>query len=652
MKKIIIFLIVFALIAFIVTFILIKLTNEKIISKNITDVITSVISNEKTIDLYGTYDENDLTIEKKIISIDDIEFNIEIPQINGLKDKVIEQKVNRNIEQKIIKTINECKDKSGSHKITNDNSYINYYNYANFANVISFSFELSFETIDAETNERLGTIYESIGLNYNLVDGEELKIEDLFKSKEDVEDMARIAFNRFSARSEQNEYDGENEPYYDMTSGKWFRIENIYNEKNDTWEEKEVEYNLQENEYEISKKFKQFIKEPNVNFYFSCNKIYFRLNEKDTYDYYYFYSVPFEDIADKVVIYNKYLTKDSIFEKDDIGVKGLIMCSSSYGYKNYHKTKFESDNFFYDIDVSDFYCEDDYPYKEVLEDKIREIYEKGESIIDEYKEKASDDKSQAYFLFIRVNPSISSYNNEYYNLITVDLGQKEIVCDIEDKQEYLDIILSKYRYYNLGFYGGIYDFLYEDSESNILNVIEKVEGHAYNTTTEKEIKSVEELFKPEVDYKEIIITKINENDLYTKQLTDNDDIEYEISTSGIQVEVSNEYYGYVNYEKIIDYLNFEIIKTKILPSDERNIYEYDLISMTLEELNYAYNEIFARHGHDFKNQKYKDYFSQFSWYVPVESKVVSLEELTDIERENAKIIKSYIDNFGVETNDY
>ena len=74
----------------------------------------------------------------------------------------------------------------------------------------------------------------------------------------------------------------------------------------------------------------------------------------------------------------------------------------------------------------------------------------------------------------------------------------------------------------------------------------------------------------------------------------------------------------------------------------------DLIGLDKTELNRAYNEIFARHGHDFKMQEYRYYFNLWDWYHPITGKTVSLEELTDIERGNIQLIKSVIDENSIE----
>ena len=66
--------------------------------------------------------------------------------------------------------------------------------------------------------------------------------------------------------------------------------------------------------------------------------------------------------------------------------------------------------------------------------------------------------------------------------------------------------------------------------------------------------------------------------------------------------------------------------------------------MTKDELYLAYNEIFARHGHDFKTKKFKDYFSQKDWYHPIEGKSVELSELNEYEVYNANLLKNAADS--------
>ena len=93
-----------------------------------------------------------------------------------------------------------------------------------------------------------------------------------------------------------------------------------------------------------------------------------------------------------------------------------------------------------------------------------------------------------------------------------------------------------------------------------------------------------------------------------------------------------------------DTSNTSISAKYILPSDTKEITSQDLVGMDYETLNRAYNEIFARHGHDFKSQELKEYFSLFDWYKPIPGKTVTMDELNEYEKYNVELIKKIIDS--------
>ncbi len=61
---------------------------------------------EEGIDLYGTYDENDLYIEEVPTIYEGVEINI--PTISGLKDKIIEEKINSDMQSKVLELVKSC----------------------------------------------------------------------------------------------------------------------------------------------------------------------------------------------------------------------------------------------------------------------------------------------------------------------------------------------------------------------------------------------------------------------------------------------------------------------------------------------------------------------------------------------------------------
>lgn len=83
----------------------------------------------------------------------------------------------------------------------------------------------------------------------------------------------------------------------------------------------------------------------------------------------------------------------------------------------------------------------------------------------------------------------------------------------------------------------------------------------------------------------------------------------------------------------------------VLPeSNARLMTESDVAGLSAQELNYAKNEIYARHGRKFKSKELQDYFGSKSWYEGVYEgdefdQKYSINVLSDIEKKNAEFLK-------------
>lgn len=77
---------------------------------------------------------------------------------------------------------------------------------------------------------------------------------------------------------------------------------------------------------------------------------------------------------------------------------------------------------------------------------------------------------------------------------------------------------------------------------------------------------------------------------------------------------------------------------------EREMTYADVEGKSAEELRLMRNYIFARSGYIFESEDLKEYFEQFSWYVPLYYDVTP--RLSDIEKYNVNFIKEYETNFG------
>ena len=78
-------------------------------------------------------------------------------------------------------------------------------------------------------------------------------------------------------------------------------------------------------------------------------------------------------------------------------------------------------------------------------------------------------------------------------------------------------------------------------------------------------------------------------------------------------------------------------------SATKKIEKNELMNLSLDELEKAKNEIFARYGHDFSSKSLKEYFEGKSWYKAVPDKKVSVSELNKIEQANVDIIDKEIE---------
>lgn len=581
MKKIFTGVVIFAIVSVLVTGALINIKNKKI---NVDDALsgdkpsgvtdeTENIS-EKTIDLNGTYNENDLIIEEKIVEtlkVDGEDIEIKIPQINGLKNKIVENKVNTDIRNRISKIIGKFASNS---EVKNVNSY--YDMTGNFSNVISGLWHISYE--DTSKHE------EEVYINYELVNGKRLKLEDFFIKDMDFNTLIRKMVYKEIARGahEGEMYSGM---YYDKEKQAWMM--EYYGEigENGVFERFVEAAPLRTEEY-LNKVMKRFMKEKEKDFYFSPTKICIKLDDEGYYNYNYIYKNAYyyylKDIANEVTIYYKYLTNESIYESQNIGAKDIWTCSEPA--RNYVEYGFATENLYYEIDYLNYFS---YVYYEKYENLIEKVRNKtikaAQEKVEEYKKIAADNPEKFHIMHLWcVLLDSESDLKKSENDLLAKTTEYITTTDITNKQKVMDYLLDCYRYYNLDFYGNAMRFA----------------GFDYDKTDVK-------------------------NEFY---LYKNDPLIYDTFEE-------KKYTQTYNSDMII-----------ISDSSTRKLEKSEIQDLTSDELNKAYNEIFARHGHEFKNTELREYFEMCPWYTPIAGKTVTLEDLTEIERYNIEIIKSVIND--------
>lgn len=120
------------------------------------------------------------------------------------------------------------------------------------------------------------------------------------------------------------------------------------------------------------------------------------------------------------------------------------------------------------------------------------------------------------------------------------------------------------------------------------------------------------------------------------------------------------YFIYQNFIKKAETINYDTLQNNENSYYDNNAideseyeYEYlreremtydDVKGKSAEELRLMRNYIFARRGYIFESEDLKEYFEQFSWYVPLYYDVTP--RLSDIEKYNVNFIKEYETDFG------
>ncbi|WP_346705362.1 YARHG domain-containing protein [uncultured Agathobaculum sp.] len=113
----------------------------------------------------------------------------------------------------------------------------------------------------------------------------------------------------------------------------------------------------------------------------------------------------------------------------------------------------------------------------------------------------------------------------------------------------------------------------------------------------------------------------------------------ELELDGSQLILKAERMTDVNGNAIVTQAE-EAASEEILPeSDSRLLTQNDVDGLTLQEINYAKNEIYARHGRKFASKELQNYFDAQSWYHgTVNAADFSESVLSDVEKKNAAFL--------------
>lgn len=508
-NKIIISLIVFAIISITITAILIiQKNNTSAPNQEITSGDVNIaVKHDKIIGtkINQKYNQNDLEIIETQMQEDGLEY-VSI-RISGLKNKEIENKINEDIarEEASLKE-NVLSNEMGEY----DSRYLNEYVNANFSNVLSLALYGS----KYGSNSR-NQLNESRYLNYDLTTGNRLKLEDLFVPGADIDLYAQNSIYK--------------ELLHDTFSEKGVFFDPQY------WESGECTYVVDEiDELKFIKEFNKYKTAPK-DFYFFYNQISIIYGED--YDNYVY--IRFKDCMDDLAIFDKFVTEEGIFERDDIGVKNLYVCSNATTGKGYYTfiddvtSNFRIDARVYPV-VNERILESQ-KYIETLEKLKQDIAGRKNDI----KEIAKKNKDKYYYLTINVtiNDFIPKYYCTYseqditYDEFYVYTEEDLYEVDKTDFSDWFENKLISANYYEMG--AGYLNMLLSDDEKKKCKIERKYDSVAYNINSEKVYRNLEDLFKEDSNYLSVIDNVLQR--------------EYELSTDQVAKMIKNHEYQLTNY---------------------------------------------------------------------------------------------------------
>ena len=365
-KSKVIFVTIFSIICICITLGLIMYKNIEIDEEYQTENINNQISTKDVqgIDVQGTYNQNDLIIKNKKATKDKIE--ISYCQISGLKNKEIENKINKELEEVALNCYKE-KVKDMNEVI---NVLVNMTNVANFANTLSF--EISYIS---KINDEGDSFYKGIkGLNYDLTTGEQIQIDKVFTSDVPIEDILRVSsYNSLVRTKAENNLAGE-------------LVVNNYGDIEDEIFNFMYLYKIGKiTEFTFSPKY--------INIYYGENII----------------NIEMSKYMDYIAIYNRYLTNESIYETNTIGLKGLYTVSERINVVNRYTYYEKGSNYFIDINLDNADGEYNEFSMNLKQEKIQNI----ERVVGKIKYEASQNPNNFYVL---------NYNMQIYTVFEETVG--------------------------------------------------------------------------------------------------------------------------------------------------------------------------------------------------------------------------------------
>ena len=247
------------------------------------------------IDIHSTYDENSLKMEEMIEEINIQPENYIIPikylKIDGLKNEKIENQINKTIKDRTLGMITE-EVINNIRRSDVEEIETSYFVFANYSNVLSVKINLNFQENGNFKNDEQY-------LNFDLVTGKELKLEDLFTKNTYVNEIVSKAI------------------YYDLF---------LRSEYEQTLDKSKIE--------DETLKLMQKYNKNGLKFYFDERVIFLKIGEELIW-------MSMANDHENVAIYTRFIESNSIFTDENSNEKNIKVLK-------YSKKTSQNDEYVYD----------------------------------------------------------------------------------------------------------------------------------------------------------------------------------------------------------------------------------------------------------------------------------------------------------------
>jgi len=419
--KQIVLLIIFIIIAISLTGLLLvlKYNNLNKVDNITNDTSTNI--NYGITDYKEMYYINPLTFkeEQYYKERNDGEYRTEINYVtvSGLKDKALQDRINKEIKDTAYKYYNYIGPKE---------DYLVYTNIgANFSNILSINISL---LMWDNVNEKY-RVDEEVGLNYNLLTGEKLTFTDVFAPNTPMNYIiSEMAYNNLAWDTEIN---------FDSDEEDWDKNMNMDNR--DTSEYEDI----------ILKNILDFnnVKNENREFFITSSRIHVKMrlgNDENAY----FAGIPSYKYGEYICIYKKFLADETKLKEvyENMPTKKKLVFSDEIGIEQEFADHIY-DNLYFSLTILDYVTDDEdaevkYPESTIiLKDEL--IEKNFVDIMNRVKSLARDNKKYGYISRAIIDTYIDTYKNDFGKEDYIHI-YVESVIDRSDIQYYNTYAFKSY----------------------------------------------------------------------------------------------------------------------------------------------------------------------------------------------------------------